>query len=230
MNWWKLAMTKTASSLRGQWWIVDGVAHRAGHDSMPAHGRWAIEMAEKEIAPAEMEVIGRHEKEMMALGMSMDDALARRLGGSPLWILESHVMDMGRTDEDRMDEEEMEKVGEMDEQRKRLVNAMMEEARAAVPKDLWKAAHSGSGYEATEWLMGRGGMTVSGVNIAMPSASFDSLRSLAKAMEAVVPDIDDESTVNIDVKSGSGTTHYEKVPWSVVRTGNTGALMGRGDR
>ena len=97
-------MMKTASSLRGQWWIVDGVAHRAGHDNMPVHGRWAEEMAEREIAPTEMEIIKSHAQEMEALGITMDDALARKLRGSPLWILESHVMDMGRTDEDRMDE------------------------------------------------------------------------------------------------------------------------------
>jgi len=224
MNWWKLSMVKIASSLRGQWWIVDGVAHRAGHDNMPVHGRWAEEMAEREIAPAEMEIIKSHAQEMKALGITMDGALARKLRGSPLWILENHVMDMGRTDEDMMDADEIGKVRAMDEQRKRLINKMMDEARGSISKELWKAAHSGGGNYASGWLMNRGGVAVSASNIRMGSISRDSMIRVAKAMDKVFPDIDGESTVNIDVGSESVSQYFDKVPWEIFREGDMNRL------
>jgi hypothetical protein len=224
INWWKLAMMKTASSLRGQWWVVDGVAHRAGHDNMPVHGRWAEDMAEREIAPAEMDVIRSHAKEMEALGISMDDARARKLSGSPLWMLEHHVMDMGRTDEDRMDAEEIQKIRSTDDQRRLLVGRMMDEAREQIPKELWRAAHSGSGNDASAWLMNRGGVAVSGNNIRMGSISHDSMIRVAKAMDETFDDIEGESTVNIDVGTESVSRHFSGVPWAILRIGDMNRL------
>ena len=54
MNWYKHAsMVKTASRLRGQWWIIDGKADKVGFsEGRPVHGRYAMELAEQEISAA----------------------------------------------------------------------------------------------------------------------------------------------------------------------------------
>jgi hypothetical protein len=227
MNWYKHAsMVKTASRLRGQWWIIDGKADKVGFsEGVPVHGRYAMELAEQEISPLHMEIINAHSTEMEALGIRMDDVRALNLQGSPLWKLETHIRDIGRTDSDFMNAQEIASVQGMDDKRRDLFARMEDEARASIPRHLWRAVHSGTSVDAEQWLLGKGCVAISDHNIRMASASFDLLRKTAIAMELVLPDISGDSTVNIDVGTGS-TIHYADVPWQVIREGDVGALRG----